>query len=216
MKTVRLYGHLAKRMGKEFKFDINTPGQAISALRANFKAFPNYIDENKGPGYAIVVGKESKTIKGLDDPCSNREVIKIIPIYAGAGNILKNILTVIAGAALIAFAPYLAPAGGGGVFGLTAATAASLNTAVVGIGLSLALSGISGLLFAPPSVESTEKADNEPNFAFSGAVNTTQQGNPVPVGYGRLVVGSQVISAGLRVEDRGATDTPTFFDILGK
>jgi predicted phage tail protein len=215
MKTVRLYGHLAKRMGKEFKFDIKTPGEAISALRANFKDFPEYIYENTGPGYAVVVGKESKSLEGLNDPCSNREVIKIIPIYAGAGNVLKNVLSLIAGAALVVFAPYLAPALGG-VFGASAATIGTLQVAIVGIGLNLALSGISGLLFAPPSTEGTEKADNVPNFAFSGAVNTTQQGNPVPVGYGRLVVGSQVISAGLRVEDRGSTDTPTLIDILSK
>jgi predicted phage tail protein len=32
-------------------------------------------------------------------------------------------------------------------------------------------------------------------------VNTTAQGHPVPVGYGRMIVGSAVISAGIDVDE---------------
>jgi predicted phage tail protein len=37
------------------------------------------------------------------------------------------------------------------------------------------------------------------SFTFSGIVNTSKQGLPVPVAYGRLFVGSAVISSGLDV-----------------
>jgi predicted phage tail protein len=218
MKTVKLYGHLAKRMGKEFKFDIRTPGEAIMALKANFRHFNEYILENDGPGYALFVDRENKPMDDWYNPCSDREVIQIVPIYAGSGS-LKSALTLVVGAALIYFsAGTLAPAIGG-VFGVAggSATIGTISSALIGIGVSLAVSGISGLLFAPPSgINDSEKADNKPNFAFAGAVNTTVQGGPVPVGYGQLIVGSQVISAGLKVEDRGSTETPTLIDILLK
>lgn len=212
MKTVKLYGHLAERMGKEFKFDISTPGEALAALKANFIHFNEYILENNGPGYAMFVNRDNRPLDGWCNPCSDSEVIQIVPVYAGSGT-LKNALTLVAGAVIIVAAPYLAPAVGG-VFGAGTAAIATLQTALVGIGVSLAVSGISGLLFTPPSgLNDREEADNKPNFAFAGAVNTTSQGNPVPVGYGRLIVGSQVISAGLRVEDRGSTDTPTITNL---
>ena len=46
-----------------------------------------------------------------------------------------------------------------------------------------------------------EKPENTPSTYFDGAVNTTAQGHPVPIGYGKLIVGSAVISAGLTVEE---------------
>ena len=39
-------------------------------------------------------------------------------------------------------------------------------------------------------------AENEPSLAFDGAVNTMGQGGPVPLGYGRLLVGSAIVSVG--------------------
>jgi predicted phage tail protein len=210
MKTVRLYGHLATGMGKEFQFDIKTPGEALRALKANFKNFSECVKQNEL--YTILIDKESMEPDKWGNPISDREVIKIVPIYQGAGrNFLKSALTIVVGAALIYFSAGAASGlvGTSGTF--LGATSAQLASTFVSIGVGLVVSGLSSLLFAPPSFKSddTEDANNIPNFAFSGAVNTTQQGNPVPVGYGQLVVGSQVISAGLRVEDRGSTDTPT-------
>ena len=37
---------------------------------------------------------------------------------------------------------------------------------------------------------------------FNGPVNTTAQGNPVPVIYGEMIVGSATISAGIYSEDQ--------------
>ena len=55
------------------------------------------------------------------------------------------------------------------------------------------------MLFAPHMTDQTQdqSPNNLPSYAFDGAVNTTRQGNPVPICYGSMIVGSQVISAGL-------------------
>ncbi|MNL81044.1 Bacteriophage lambda tail assembly protein I [compost metagenome] len=44
--------------------------------------------------------------------------------------------------------------------------------------------------------------ENGASYNFNGPVNTTAQGNPVPLLYGRMIVGSSVISAGIYAEDQ--------------
>jgi predicted phage tail protein len=64
--------------------------------------------------------------------------------------------------------------------------------------LGLVFAGVSALLFAPPKSQGpSERPENKPNTYFNGPVNTIAQGHPVPIGYGELIVGSAVISAGL-------------------
>ena len=46
-----------------------------------------------------------------------------------------------------------------------------------------------------------ERPENQPSYAFGGAVNTTAQGQPVPIGYGRMIIGGAVISAGITTEE---------------
>jgi predicted phage tail protein len=56
------------------------------------------------------------------------------------------------------------------------------------------------MLFSAPKPQNIDRPANKPSYAFDGAVNTAAQGNPVPICYGRLIVGSQVVSAGLVTE----------------
>ncbi len=53
----------------------------------------------------------------------------------------------------------------------------------------------------PKAQDPAEKPDNQPSYVFNGPVNTTAQGQPVPIGYGRLIVGGAVISAGISIDD---------------
>ena len=46
------------------------------------------------------------------------------------------------------------------------------------------------------------KTEPDTRYHFNGVVNTTAQGNPVPLGYGRMIVGSAVVSAGIYAMDR--------------
>ena len=45
-----------------------------------------------------------------------------------------------------------------------------------------------------------EEAETLENYAFSGVTNVARVGTPVPIAYGRLFVGSSVISSGLDVD----------------
>jgi predicted phage tail protein len=41
-----------------------------------------------------------------------------------------------------------------------------------------------------PNQKQQEKPENQPSYAFDGAVNTMGQGGPVPIGYGRMLISS--------------------------
>ena len=71
------------------------------------------------------------------------------------------------------------------------------------MGMSMMIGGVMQLL-SPQIKELSAKdsAGNGASYHFNGVVNTTAQGNPVPLGYGRMIVGSAVVSAGIYAMDR--------------
>lgn len=192
MQTILLYGFLGRQFGKVHHYDVRSPAEAVRALSVTLAGFRKAVAD--GGSYRVLVGgKTALSVETLGHPVSSRETIRIVPAVEGAGR--GGVLQLILGIALIIAAPYL-PVG----YGITAGTFTS-------IGFSLALGGVSQMLFAPKPAQngtstsgSVDRPENRPSYTFDGAVNTAAQGNPVPVLYGKLIVGSQVISAGLSVE----------------
>ncbi|MCS6474475.1 tail assembly protein, partial [Burkholderia thailandensis] len=45
-------------------------------------------------------------------------------------------------------------------------------------------------------------ADNGTSYYFNGPVNSAAQGEPLPLVYGEMIVGSKVVSSGIYTEDR--------------
>jgi predicted phage tail protein len=185
-----LYGFLGDKFGKVHRYDVSSPAEAVRALSATLKGFKQSLVD--GGYYRVLLGgKSDLELDQTINPTSDRETIRIVPVVAGSGGMTKIVL----GAALIAFSLYFP--GVGLVIGSTTYGTASIITSV---GISLVLGGVSQMLFKPPKApDSAESEANKPSFIFNGAVNTSKQGNAVPVCYGRMVVGSQVISAGLSV-----------------
>jgi predicted phage tail protein len=225
MKRVILRGELGKKFGRFHEFELNTPAEAIRALSANFEGFQRELCEagERGIGYMVQIGKDAmQSLDHIDHPTGSAEAISITPVLQGAGG--GGVGQIFAGIGLIAAAIVLGPIGLGvlGATGTIAGTA-GVATAIGYVGAALVLGGTAQLLsptmstdspgafgstsptrarsrdsFAP---ENNEVADNRSSYIFNGAVNLTAQGNPVPLCYGRMRVGSVVISAGLSVED---------------
>ncbi len=205
MKVVKVYGSLAKRLGQtRFEFDVRTPAEAMKALLANFPGLDKwFIDSAKdGIGYRVKIGKESigeENINDLANPWSERDVFSIAPVISGAIT-WRQALPILAGALLITaaivFAPTTAGAGFWGSSG-TGFLTAGYSHALGSIGLSMVLSGVANILSPPPGPLDMKQASNLENFNFSGIINTSQVGTPIPIAYGRLFVGSTVISSGL-------------------
>jgi predicted phage tail protein len=207
MKVVKVYGALRKKLGQcRFQFDVDTPAQALKALCVNFPGLEKWLMDNEASGmnFRVALGREKITNDYSDPlvlPWSEREVFSITPVIVGAG---RGVGQILAGIGLIALA-ILAPGLGGGVaaatlFG-TKFTALSLGVGLTGA--SLLLSGVANLISPQPSMGSLTSGRESvrlESFTFSGIVNTSKQGLPVPIAYGRLFVGSAVISAGLDVD----------------
>ena len=211
MKVVKVYGALRKRLGQcRFEFDVTTPAQVIKALCVNFPGLDKWLidSEKDGVGYRVTISKEKvgeENVLPLLVPFSEREVFSITPVIAGAG---RGVGMILAGAALIAVA-IAAPgvglfAGGSLGFGVVAGAtgfAAGLAAAAGTIGIALVLGGIAQALSPQPDLNSTlDESVQLASFTFSNVVNTSKQGMPVPIAYGRLFVGSAVLSSGLDVD----------------
>jgi predicted phage tail protein len=163
--------------------------------------------------YRVAVSKEKATEEDMSPlfmPFSDKEVFSITPVVAGAGRGLGQVLI---GAALITAAVFMAPAAAaGGGFFTAGATGTSLTAmgyasiAVGNLGISLVLGGIAQAISPQPNtgLERGEEAAKLESFVFNNVVNTSKQGLPVPIAYGRLFVGSAVLSSGLDVDQKRA------------
>jgi predicted phage tail protein len=229
MKVVKVYGALRKKLGQcRFQFEADTPAQALKALCVNFPGLEKWLidSEKDGVSYRVTLGKEKITEQNIPlivAPFSEREVFSITPVIAGAGQGGNQIL---AGIGLVALAIVAAPLGAGflglGAGAFTSTTGAALvtgaatsfgttaflagaSTLIGGLGTALIFSGIAQSL-SPSPVQSTSTyergrdAAKFESFTFSGIVNTAKQGLPVPIAYGRVFVGSAVLSSGLDVD----------------
>ena len=204
MKVVKVYGALRKKLGQcRFEFHADTPAQALKALCVNFPGLDKWLidSETSGMGFRVTRGREAITndsIEGLVLPWSEREVFSITPVITGAGNAGR----IFARIGLVALA-ILLPGIGGGVAATIFGTAfSSVSLAIGSIGASLILGGVASMISPQPTMgnlTSGRESARLESFTFSGIVNTSKQGMPVPIAYGRLFVGSAVISSGLDV-----------------
>lgn len=200
LRTVLLYGHLGKKFGRVHQFMVGSPREAVQALCANFRDFRRYMIEHSEPGYRVLVNTSPKDLLECTFPVSSQETIRIVPVIAGSGAALKIII----GAILIYFSgpigAGITSAMGGGA--AAASVGAFATAAASSIGWSLVIGGVTQLLYNSPDAGpgDSERPENLPSYAFNGPVNTAAQGNCVPVCYGRLIIGSHLLSAGLTTE----------------
>tara|TARA_A100001201_G_scaffold39791_1_gene41408 strand:- start:159 stop:800 length:642 start_codon:yes stop_codon:yes gene_type:complete len=211
MKVVKVYGALRELLGaSRFEFVAETPAQAMRALLVNFPHLEKWMadSEKNGIAYRVTVGKQkihNNDVSGLFLPWSEQEVFSITPVLTGAGNTVRIIAGVALIAAAVVFAPAAAAGGGFLTAGAAGTTMSALGIATVvagNIGIALVLGGVAGLLSPTPKPisSSREEPTQLESNSFSGIVNTTRQGVPVPIAYGRVFVGSSIISAGLDVD----------------
>lgn len=207
MKVVKVYGKLRELLGQcRFELDVATPAQAVKALLVNFPQLERFIldSEKNGVAYRMMVGRQHIGEQNFGDlglPFGEREVFSIAPAIAGAGGNFGRILL---GAGLIG-ASFLFPGAGlfGGAAGVTftgtAATLATVGTGLSAIGAGLVLGGVAEMISPTPQPQQRKEAEQLESFTFSGIVNISRQGIPVPVVLGRAYAGSVVISSGLDV-----------------
>jgi predicted phage tail protein len=186
LTKVYLEGPLGKQFGREWELAANTPNEALRLINANVGNLFLWIKKNL-PIYAryrVVIKKRGARHEALDTnsyPLAHDiESIRFIPVIAGAGGLVKMVI----GIALITY---------GVVTG---------NYAAMRMGFSMVISGIIEALMTPNTGRKKDNSGATTNsHFFDGPVNTEGQGRAVPLIYGRVLVGSQVISAKLSIDE---------------
>lgn len=204
LRTVKVYGHLAEHCGQSvFEALVRVPADAIKFLLCNFPELRSLMRDGY---YKVAVGKYDLQLadqpEQLHFPLADADVVKVIPVVSGAGG--RGLGQILLGAALIGIAVAAPGVGlfGGGAGGFGVVTGASggfaAAAAVAGnLGLALTLGGIATMITPVPKQPEFSEADPSGGFAFSGAQNISQEGVPVPVVYGEMIVGSVVLSTKL-------------------
>ena len=186
MTEVVLHGNLGVKFGKNFKCKISSVREVFYFIDANRPGFSECLKKlsQQGMHYALILdGKKLSDIKEINNK-KNIKKIDIVPAVLGKGPIAVGIGATIA---TIALSSALAA----GTISLTTFIVASVVIAVVSMALQMML--------APkppeaPSIEATTRALQQ-SFYFANKANIAEQGNTIPVGYGRLLVSSYVIEA---------------------
>ena len=202
LRDVYLHGALGDRFGRHFRLAVDCPAQAITCFCLQLKGFREAIEAG---AWRVVRGdKEKGFAHGVDDLRLGlgRKALHIVPVVAGQGGRGRGIGKVIVGVALVAGAFFFAgPAGLGATLPGLAGTAGLTYGSIAGIGVSLALAGVSQILApAPKPLNGRNEVDRRESFLFNGAENRSAQGIAVPLVYGRFRAGSIVVSTGLSTE----------------
>ncbi len=211
LKTIKLYGVLGEKFGREFKLDVESPKEAMRLLAVQIDGFEKFMlnAHEHGLCFAVFKGNKSKgrgkkkaaifdtatgrLITGENigaeqiDMSTEANVIKIVPRVIGAGG--NGVFQVVLGVVMMVVGYF--------TFGATSAYGAAL----IGAGLGMTIGGISQMLMPKASTQDQNQDGNKSNYGFGGAVTTIAQGNPVPILYGQREVGGFIINAAQSAED---------------
>lgn len=192
LKTIKLYGVLAKRFGKEFRLDVENTREAMRALSVQVPGFEHFMLHAHEHGLEFAVFQDKQNISETElDMSTGAEVIKVVPKVKGAGGAVQTIL----GAVLVVV---------GIVVGVTTGwtgVGGAAGAALIGAGVGMMVGGIAMMLMPKIDNQDQNHDGNKANKGFGGAVTTVAQGNPVPVLYGQREVGGFIASAGQYPED---------------
>lgn len=190
LKTIKLYGILAKKFGKEFHLAVDNTREAMRALCVQVPGFEHFMLHAHEQGLEFAVFQDKQNISETElDMSTSAKVIKVVPRVMGAGGAVQTII----GAVLVVVGVLVTVGTLGG--------GAALGAGLIGAGVGMMVGGIAMMLM--PKIESQDQNQdgNKANKGFGGAVTTVAQGNPVPVLYGQREVGGFIASAGQYPED---------------
>lgn len=213
LTNIYLHGRLGLKFGDFYRMDVSSVAEAVRALTRVRPGLTQHLIESEkhGVGYHIKVGKRAVGEEELLTTYSPNDAdIHIIPVPMVCGK--KGLLQIVVGIVLIAVAVYT---GGTGMTFFKAVAGGGLRGAAALLGASLVMQGVTSLIVGTPKFNALSGSSAEEttrSYLFNGSQQTSKQGGPVPVGYGKLHVGPQVISMGVSTDEEigsfGVDSTP--------
>lgn len=181
MAIVKFYGNL-KQYGDKYKINADTAAEALNCLYLQIKGLK---DDIKKGFFRVRINKKDiseKTLQfGLQSQLPHDSVIHIVPVAAGAKN--GGILSVIVGAVMVVVGCWT------GQYWLA------------GMGVGMMVGGAAMMMTKTPKMKDNANDDGKKSTSFSSLGNTAAQGAPVPLPYGKIMVGSKVESQGVETQD---------------
>lgn len=187
MITVYFHG-LLKQFGTEFKVDVKNPAEAVKAIATQVPGLEKVIRDGK---WHVLRGKlEDQDDVGEDSlhlEFGEQREMHLMPAIEGSGS---GTMQVILGVVLIVAGVF--------TFGATSA----IGLAMIAGGAGLMVGGLVMMSMKPPKAQKAqEPVDQMASFLFNKPTNSSTQGVAIPRGYGRMRVGSVVVSTSLTSEE---------------
>lgn len=190
---------MGKRFGKKWELVCSSPAEALRIIEVNQPGLHAWIIDNaakKYPGYKVKCTYEDGKSEYLNEETyqAQRKLksVRFTPTVEGAGGSGGRIII---GALMIAASVSMP--------GVSSMFGGMMGKFLFNAGASFLLGGVIQALSPQPQLNNdTSSTDNGKGSAyFDGPVNTTAQGVPVPLIYGRVLAGSRTISAQLRIDE---------------
>jgi predicted phage tail protein len=182
LRKIKVYGRLAELVGWHVNYaDVKNMKDVYKYLVCNYPEIEPHLQQNM---YRITVNNDVVKTKEDLDVVSEGE-IRMIPIVSGNWFFLAAAF-IGAGAAAAAS---------------SIAIVATIGTALVTYGVSLAVSGVTNMLFPQQQPQvgdftGLSETDARVNYSFSGIQNVSRSGVCMPLIYGEVFCGSIVVSSG--------------------
>ncbi len=203
LTKVNFHGNLGKRLGKNsWKLAVSSVKEAFHAVNILTERKLSKIlleDHEKRLKYQVKINNKPIDSSNFDindlstilnsELCINTKIekIDIIPLLEGSGSKVMGTIMTIVGVVLL----FINPAAG---------------IALIGAGVSV-------MMMKPPKFDDfreIEEGKKKVSYLFDGPTNAANEGGPVPIGYGRLLVGSQVIQTSMEVIQKKVDELGTF------
>ena len=183
LRKIKVYGRLAELVGWHVSYaDVKNMKDVYKYLVCNYPEIEPHLKENM---YRITINND--VVKTKDDLLVHSEgEIRMIPIVSGAWFFLAAAF-IGAGAAAAAS---------------SIAIVATLGTALLTTGVSMAVTGVTNMLFPQqqPTVgdvpSGLSETDARVNYSFNGIQNVSRSGVCIPLIFGEVFCGSIVVSSG--------------------
>ncbi len=193
MTEVIIHGEMGKIFGETHKFKVSKLLEILRALSVTRNGFKDYVinQSSEGINYAMIDPKNpEKTFKSAQDfqEADAPETIHIVPSISGS-----------------AFGAFMAAVKFVGALASAAAGAISAGGFLANLAIGLLIQGIMSLLFPVelPKAQTAESKIDQSSYIFSNLDNNLVQGFPIPLMYGELRMGSNIIGTNVISEDLG-------------
>ena len=181
MVNVRFYGSL-KQFGSEFRLDCKTPAEVVQALTSQIPKLRQFIQQGL---FTVRVGREYLDNRyleqGLNQYLKDDSTVHFTPVLKGSKK--AGLFQTIVGAVMVVV---------GAVF---------QQYYLVGAGIAMVAGGVAQMLTKMPPTSTGKDAERKQSTSFSNLSNMAAQGRPMPLAYGRIRVGSLIISQGVETMD---------------